>query len=344
MSEIKIRMNKGFDAHCHFRTGEMMLRTAKLTSAQYSRAVAMPNTIPPIETADQAKKYRDEIRSICSARFEPIMTIMLTRRTTPKIVREAANCGVKALKYIPKGVSVNSEESISLTELPHFYHVLEAVQKTGMVFSGHWELLNNGNQDLPEIERESAAICFLDKIVKKFPDLKIVVEHASTRCMIDYLKFCPPNVRATLTVHHALIIYDRVCNTHGVIENPYNYCKPIAKQPWDVVAVTKAMVSGDPRFFFGSDNAPHPNEAKMSHPPKAGIFNPFTLCMLCQIFEKHNALANLHKFISAGEMVYELPPTSQTIELVKKPFEIPSECHGIVPFMAGKTVDWQIVE
>lgn len=224
--------------------------------------------------------------------------------------------------------------------------MLEAVQEAGMVFSGHWEALCDDKEELPEIKREEAAIFFLDKIVQEFPGLKIVVEHASTKNMIDYLWQCPLNVKATLTVHHALITYNDVCGDMGKVYNPHNYCKPIAKYPDDVKTVVDAMVSGDRRFFFGSDNAPHLLSAKKKTPPNAGIFNPFALPMLCWIFEKHNALNRLQDFITSGEKVYNLPPSNETIELVKEdqviPESYPCGDDAIVPFMAGKTLHWKI--
>jgi dihydroorotase len=344
----KIVIKKGLDAHCHFRTGKMLASVGNLTARQFCRAVAMPNTVPPIETADDAENYRNEIAGACGRESEPIMAIMLTKKTTPKIVSEAGKCGVKVLKYIPRGVSTNSEESISLGELPDFYPVLQAAQDVGMIFSGHWESLRDHKGELPEIKREEASIVFLDKVVHVFPGLKIIVEHASTRRMIEYVRQCPLNVKATLTVHHALLTYKDVCDDMGRVINPHNYCKPIAKRMWDVAAVAAAMISGDRRFFFGSDNAPHLLSAKKKTPPNAGIFNPFALCMLCWIFETYGALDKLHGFITAGEKDYGLAPCNETITLVKEdqviPESYPCADDVIVPFMAGKTVPWKITD
>jgi len=348
MNEMQIRLPKGFDAHCHFRTGEMLTAIGGLIAKHWSKAVAMPNTVPPIETANDAEKYRKEIIDACGGNFEPIMTIMLTKKTTPQIVKEAARRGVKALKYIPRGVSTNSEESISLGELPDFYNVLDAVQEAGMIFSGHWELLRDKNGELAEMEREESAIVFLNKIVRHFPGLKTIVEHASSRHMIDYVKQCPLNVKATLTIHHAIIVNDDVYDKHGRIYNPHNYCKPVAKRTADAEAVFSAMTSGDHRFFFGSDNAPHLLSAKKKTPPPAGIFNPFTLPILCFIFETCNTLDNLKGFITAGEKIYGLTPSHETVTLVKEDQVIPESypCGNdvIVPFMAGRTIPWKVAE
>jgi len=345
MNTETLKIRKPDDFHCHLRRGEVLASVAQFTAQQFRRAVAMPNTIPPIETAEDAEAYRKEITGVCGAGFEPIMAIMLTRRTTPKIVSEAGKHGVKILKYIPRGVSVNSEESIALKELPTFYPVLKAVQEAGMIFSGHWEsLLDHDGRQLPEIDREPMAIFFLDAVVRAFPELKIVIEHASTESMIEYVKYrYPKNVGVTLTVHHALLTYDDVCDAAGNIINPHNYCKPIAKRRFDMEAVVDAMTSGDPRFFFGSDNAPHPLSAKKKIPPTAGIFNPFALPLLAQIFEERNALSQLENFVSKfGADFYGLPLNSGTIELIMKSWTVPEEYSGIVPFMAGQTLLWQV--
>jgi dihydroorotase len=345
MNAQRIIIKKGLDAHCHFRQSEMLCATAPFTAQRFSRAVAMPNTIPPIAAADDAEKYRDEIKTACGAGFEPIMAIMLTKKTTPKIVKEAGRRGVKVLKYIPQGVSTNSDESVALEELSDFYPVLDAARQSEMIFSGHWEsLYNSAAFELPEIRRESAAVCFLDRVIRHFPKLKIVVEHASTKDMIEYVAHCPKNVRATLTVHHAMLTHSRVCDEKGRIHAPHHYCKPIAKNIWDVAAVVKAMTSGDPRFFFGSDNAPHPKAAKEKVPPAAGISNPFTVEWLYQIFKFYGATDKLNGFLTAGEEFYGLTPGSKTIELVERDHIVPAEIKGIIPFMSGQTLHCQIAD
>jgi dihydroorotase len=342
-----IRVAKGFDAHCHFRRPVMGV-TVKHIAEQFGRAVAMGNTEPAIVTADDSEEYAKEICSAAphDANFEPVMTIMLARRTTPEIVTGAGKRGIKILKFIPFGVSTNSKESVSLEELPDYYPVLEAAQNCGMIFSGHWEsLLNGGKAELPDIDREEAAIPFLDQTVKKFPQLKFVVEHASTKRMVDYVRQSPPNVRATLTVHHAMLTYLDVYLEVGIINKPHNYCKPIAKHREDRDAVNKATISGDFHFIFGSDNAPHLRTAKEKIPPAAGIYlGPTIRPLLAQIFEQNNALSRMSSFCTIGENFYGLPQSSETITLVKQDWQVPPEYNGIVPFMAGQTLHWQVAD
>lgn len=342
-------VRKGFDGHCHLRQGPLLKSVVKYTATQFSMAVAMGNTVPAIATADDAKRYEKDILSAVppGASFKPVMTIMLTRATTPEIVIEAGARGVKALKYIPEGVSTNSSESVGLNELPQFYCLLDAAKSCGMILSGHWEALQDSHgKVLPEIDREEAAIPTLDLVVKTFPGLKIVAEHATTKSMVDYIRQCPDNVKATLTLHHQKLTYHDVCDVDGKICNPFNYCKPIAKRLRDVEAVAKATISGDRHFFRGSDSAPHPRSAKERTFPAAGIFSaPVAQACQVQFFEENNALGKLDAFCTTiGPEFYGLPQCSETIELVKKDWIVPEEYDGIVPFMAGKTLHWQVAE
>lgn len=334
------------DFHFHPRSGEMLKQVLPYTSAVFPRGVAMGNLPKPVVTANDASAYREEILRVDS-RFNPLMTVMLTWRTTPEIIKEAFNQGVRILKYIPNNVSTNSEEGVALTELPDFSLVLKMAEDLGMIFSGHWESPFDGNSDflLPEKSREERAINFLRHVVSAFPNLKIVVEHATTLEMIEYVKDAPKNVAATLTVHHAILEYADVCNSSGEICNPFHYCKPIAKNPSDRSAVIKAMMSGNPKFFFGSDSAPHPMSAKEKMPPAAGIFTaPVALPLLADLFEKNDALSNLDNFVSRfGAEFYGLPLNEGEVLLRKKEWTVPEEIAGVRAFWGGKKLMW-IVE
>lgn len=336
-----------FDAHCHFRTGEMLRRVVPLTAGYCRYAVAMGNTVPAIKTAYNAEGYRAEILSAVplGSKFDPVMTIMLTKETTPQTIREAALHNVRVLKFIPEGVSTNSSESVALEMLPDYYPVLEAAQDSGMIFSGHWESLRDpSGKELPDIAREYAALPFLANIVYMFPGLKIIAEHATTWELIDYIKYCPGNVAATLTVQHATLSYDDVCSPDGRVIYPHNYCKPVAKREADRDAVARAMTSGDPHFFLGTDTAPHLKTAKEKTPPAAGIFSaPTALAQLLQIFDENEALDYLDGFTSEfGEDFYGLPRGQETIEVVRDHWVVPPEYAGIVPFVAGKTLHWRV--
>jgi len=333
------------DMHFHPRTGEMLGLVLPATSRVFHRGVVMGNLPKPVETADDAEQFRGEIFGV-DPRFNPIMTIMLTRRTTPQIVEEAFVGGVRALKFIPNNASTNSEEGVALTELRNFYPVLETAEKLGMIFSGHWESpFDKDGTPLAEIWREVQAICFLESIVKLFPKLKIVVEHATTHEIIEFVKGAPQNVGATLTVHHAVLNYCDVCDSEGKICSPDNYCKPIAKSEEDRIAIIRAMTSGNQKFFFGSDSAPHPMSAKEKTPPAAGIFTaPVALPLLCEIFEKNSALSRLEDFVSRfGAEFYGLPLNEGEITLRRNPWTVPDYLGLVHIFRGGQVLNWRIV-
>ncbi len=339
-----------FDAHCHLRQGDMLPTTVWFAAKYFSCAVAMGNTVPAIATADDVARYEAEILDHVprGRNFTPTVAMMLTRKTTAKTIREAGKRGIAVLKYIPKGVSTNSEESISLEQLPQYFSVMDAAVGADMVFSGHWEAMRDRDgEEVHELFREQEAIYHLDNVVKLFPSLKIVVEHASTKAMIDYVKTCPLNVRCTLTLHHALIEYWHVFGGDGkTIVNPHLFCKPVAKREEDKRAVLEAMLSGDPRFFFGSDSAPHLKSAKEKTPPPAGIFSaPVAIPKLAEIFFAHGKTANdLANFTSRfGLKFYGKTMPQKTITLARKDWVVPPEYHGLVPFLARQTLHWQVV-
>lgn len=332
------------DMHFHPRSGKMLQAVLPYTSKVFSRGVVMGNLPKPVVTADDAEAYRAEVSGV-DGNFSPIMTIMLTKRTTSQAIAEAFGRGFKVLKYIPNNVSTNSEEGVALTELQAYYPVLETAQELGMIFSGHWESpFDSGGSPVLETKREEEAIRFLEVVVKLFPKLKMVVEHASTEKMIEYVKRAPINVGATLTVHHALLVYGDVCDESGKIYNPHHYCKPIAKKPSDRNTVVRTMMSGNPKFFFGSDSAPHPMSAKEKTPPSAGIFTaPVALPLLCELFENGNALSKLEDFVARfGAEFYGLPLNDGRIVLKKEDWIVP-ECVGeALVFKNGQRISWQV--
>ena len=348
-NKMKITITKGDDFHCHFRQGEMTKRVIGFTANHFCRGLAMPNTVPSIVTSQDVTAYRNALLAACplGSTFKPIMAVMLTKTTTPQTIREAAKVGALVLKYIPEGVSVNSNESIPLNHLPSFYHVLETAQQCGMIFSGHWEAKYGADDiEISEINREEAAIPYLADVIRVFPDMRIIAEHASTKHMIEFVRHASRNVASTITVHHALLSYRAVCNLDGEISDPFHYCKPILKSIEDMVIVLKAMLSGDPHFFFGSDTAPHPMEAKQKTPPAAGIFSaPVALPLLAQIFADYASFNHLEAFISHyGADFYRLPRNTEKITLVQEDWVVPEDYNGVVPLMAGQTLSWKVTE
>ncbi|OGZ36541.1 MAG: hypothetical protein A3A94_01945 [Candidatus Portnoybacteria bacterium RIFCSPLOWO2_01_FULL_43_11] len=279
-------------------------------------------------------------------KFKPIMSIMLVNSTTAEIVKNAYLAGAKALKLIPENTSINSTDGVSLIDLEKFYPVLKTAQELGMIFSGHWELNRHPLKEfIPELKREVAAISYLEKLIHDIPGLKIVVEHISTKEMIEFIKRAPKNVAATLTAHHAVLTIDDVMDKNGKIVNPYNYCKPVPKSDNDRKAVIEAMTSGNPKFFFGSDSAPHLIVKKESLKPPPGIFSaPVALPLLCQIFKTNKALDKLEKFASEfGAKFYGLELNKEKIEITRREWIVPSQHADIRIFMGGEKLSWSVV-
>lgn len=354
MKTITIRQLDGF--HMHLRDGPLLAKVIPFTSYIYKRGLVMGNLMPPIATAEDAIKYRDEILSYPAPfhDFEPIMTIMLVNGTTVETIENAYRAGIKVIKLIPDGTSTNSEDGVSLENLKNYYPVLRKVRYLGMVFSSHWELVADPGtgQEIPHPEREERATPYLLNLLKNVPGLKVVVEHVSTRKMIEVVKSQPSdvNIFATITAHHPILTIDDVMRC-GEIHSPHHFCLPIAKTEDDRQAVEEEMVSGNPRFFYGSDTAPHYAHKKkfgMNPPenrnPPAGIFSaPVEAPLLAKIFERNNALDRLEPFTSVfGAMAYDLPLNSGTLTLKKKKWRVPYNYGGINIFRGGEVLNWQV--
>lgn len=336
------------DFHCHLRDGEM-LKSVVPYSNIFGKVVAMGNLSPPIKTGAEAAAYRGRIIA-SGARFQPIMSIMLTRETTPRHVGEAAACGVKVLKMIPAGTSTGSEEGVTLSDLHEYYPVLQEASRCGMIFSGHWELTSEPESGNPigRYSREERAIPYLLRVVDKFPRLKIVAEHVTTAAMADVVTEAPDNVGATITLHH-LGPYDwtDAFYKNGDIKFPRLYCKPALKSHKDIEAVRRAALSGNKKFFFGSDSAPHPSAKKTSKPYAAGLFTaPVAIPALWEIFQRNGRnLADFEYFVSkAGTIFYGLDCNNDKVRLVKKPWHVPVLQDDIFNYYGGITLPWRVEE
>lgn len=334
------------DFHVHFRRGKILEAVVPHTARYFGRALIMPNTSPnPILTAEDAIDYRNEIircSKAVSDSFNPLMTIQITDSTTPKIVLEAKRTGfVFAGKVYPKGVTTNSHNG--LTSFEKAYPVFAEMQKIGMVLSLHGQLPQSFCLD-----REKDFLTTLQRIAKDFPGLKIVMEHISTKESVETIMYSPENVAATITAHHLILTLHDVLSSVGEDGseglNPHHYCQPILQRPEDCEALIKAVLSGNPKFFFGSDSAPHVRERKESSCGCAGIFTaPVLPSLIASFIEKYDSLDKCIKFISeSGSFFYGLPIHESGIFLIKKPWVVPKEYDGIVPFCAGKTLDWQV--
>lgn len=353
--KIIIRQPDGF--HVHLRIGALMAKVIFFTSYVFKRALVMGNLIPPIRTAEDAIRYKNEILSypVPFHDFEPIMTIMLVNGTTIETITGTHKAGINVIKLIPGGTSTNSKDGVSLENLRNYYPVLRKAKDLRMVFSSHWELVADPEtgQEIPHLKREERAIPYLLDLLENVPGLKVVVEHVSTSKMIEVVKNQPDdvNIFATITAHHPFLTIDDVMRGDEIY-NPHHFCLPIAKTEDDRQAVVEAMISGNARFFFGSDSSPHYAHKKKfsiappeNRNPPAGIFTaPVELPLLADIFERNNALDRLDPFVSGfGAMAYGLPLNSGALTLEKKKWRVPYDYEGIQIFRGGTNLNWQVI-
>ncbi len=293
----------------------------------------MPNLTNPILTAEDALAYYGRIVRV-DPKFQPLMTIKLVPSTTPKIIRDAKKAGVIAAKFYPEGVTTNSQDGAK--RLKELYKQIEVMQEEGMVLCLHGEMPGVFTMD-----REKAFLKDLLQATRDFPKLKIVLEHITTEDAVGYVSNMLETVAATITVHHLMITLDDVI---GDKLQPHNFCKPVAKTPADLRALRYAATEGNSKFFLGTDSAPHLMPWKECASGCAGVFSaPCALSLLATVFEEMNALHRLNEFTSEnGAKFYGLPLNSGNIEIIKKENEIPTNTGNIVPFMAGKKVNWEV--
>eukprot|EP00586_Coscinodiscus_wailesii_P014439 CAMPEP_0172515718 /NCGR_PEP_ID=MMETSP1066-20121228/270044_1 /TAXON_ID=671091 /ORGANISM="Coscinodiscus wailesii, Strain CCMP2513" /LENGTH=310 /DNA_ID=CAMNT_0013296867 /DNA_START=353 /DNA_END=1285 /DNA_ORIENTATION=+ len=310
----------------------------------------MPNLKPPVVNTDMALSYRDHIMtnvpSGCdSSTFKPLMTLYLTDRTTPEEIEKAFATGkIPAAKYYPAGATTNSDAGV--TDVSNIYPALKKMAELGMILCIHSEVTGC---DVDIFDREGVFIEEIMKgIVRDFsPDLKIVMEHISTKEAVDYVLSAPDNVRATITCHH--LLYNRNALLVGGIK-PHFYCLPILKRETHRLALLKAATSPSPKFFLGTDSAPHTKSSKESECGCAGVFTAHAAVELyAEAFEGEGALARLEEFASVrGAEFYGLERNEKTITLEKKEWTVPLGYEfgeeTVVPLRAGSIVAWSIVD
>ncbi|MBU4274767.1 dihydroorotase [Patescibacteria group bacterium] len=346
MDTIEIR--KPDDFHLHLRRSELLRKVLPHTVNQFARGLIMPNTRPgPIITNEHVDNYRNEICSVLTkdqlAEFSPLMTIQITQETTPEIINKAEQARAIAAKIYPQGVTTNSENGV--VDFRGLYPVFETMQELDMVLSLHGE---SPQEMVPGLEKEKTFLHTLRMIARDFPKLRIVLEHITTEDAVKCVLELPETVAATITVHHLFLTLDDVIgyskDSKGLMQS-HNFCKPIAKTVYDRAALRKVATSGNPKFFFGSDSAPHLKGSKECASVCAGVFTaPVALPLLCQMFEYLGHLEDrLEPFVSEfGAKFYRLPLNSERICCVKKEWIVPQEYDGIVPFMAGQKIYWQV--
>ena len=341
MASQTLTIRRPDDWHVHLRDGEMLRAVAPYTARQFARAIVMPNLVPPVTTPEAAAVYRDRIIEAAGPGFTPLMTCYLTDQTNPEEVARGFEEGVwVAAKLYPAGATMNSASGV--TDSRNTYPVLERMQRIGMVLCVHGEVTD---ADVDLFDREAVFIDrVLEPVTRDFPELKIVLEHITTADAVQFLESAPATIGATVTPQH-LIINRNAIFAGGL--RPHAYCLPVAKREKHRLAVLKAATSGSPKFFLGTDSAPHARFAKESACGCAGIFNaPFALESYAAVFEAEGALDNFEAFASVnGPRFYGLPLNEGIVTLERSEVEVPERIQSggieLVPFHAGETLGWK---
>ncbi len=331
------------DWHVHFRDGAAMASVVAATARQFGRAIVMPNLKPPVTDVAAAQAYRERIVAAlpAGARFEPLMTLYLTDETRPEQIARGKSSGVvTAVKYYPAGATTNSASGV--TDIRRCDAVLAAMQEAGMPLLVHGEVTDPG---VDVFDREAV---FLDRVLApllaRFPKLKVVVEHITTREAARFVAAAPANVGATITAHHLLL------NRNALFSGgfrPHHYCLPVVKREEHRRALVEAATSGNAKFFLGTDTAPHARGAKECDCGAAGIYTAHAaLELYAEAFEAAGALDKLEGFASFhGADFYGLPRNTARVTLEKASWEVPREYRfgdsAVVPLRAGATLGWR---
>ncbi|ATW03175.1 dihydroorotase [Sphingorhabdus sp. YGSMI21] len=333
------------DWHVHLRDGAMLEAVASFTAKQFGRAIVMPNLSPPVTSAASAAAYRDRIMAALpvGSDFTPLMTCYLTDDADADDIAAGHAAGIfTAAKLYPANATTNSAHGV--TDVAHIMPVLERMQAIGMPLLVHGEVTDG---DIDIFDREAV---FIERVMKgliaALPDLKIVFEHITTEQAVHFVDSCGPNVAATITPHH-LHINRNAMFTGGM--RPHAYCLPVAKREMHRLALRKAATSGSPKYFLGTDSAPHEIHAKESACGCAGIFNaPYALESYAVVFDEEGALDRLEGFASLhGPQFYGLPVNETMVSLERSGTAVPDAIESagskLVPFHAGAQLNWRFL-
>jgi len=313
----------------------------------YGRVLCIGNTSPLIETAYDAIHYKEDVLEQ-RVLFEPVMCIMLTQDTTPEMIYEAAKKGIKFVKFIPVGTSHGANKGLRLDDFMELYEIFPAIEGTGLHLLIHAEFMSGQDgKEIPLLDREEIAIASVSIYHNRFPGMQITVEHVSTARMIDFVKSRDSaSIRATLTPHHAVLTYSDVFDHKDRMINPFNYCLPVLKRESDRQAVAQAMISGDERFFAGTDAAPHWIRHKKSNKPPPGIsFGSSEYLRYLEVFEGEGAIDKFEDFTSRfGAEYYGYSLNKETITVVQEEWKSPLSENGIRYCLGGEMLRWKIIE
>jgi dihydroorotase len=341
-----LRLRRPDDWHLHVRDGAHLASVLPYTARQFARAVIMPNLKPPVTTVAAAQAYRTRVMDAVpkGVRFEPLMTLYLTDSTSPDEIRQAKASGfIVGAKLYPAGATTHSDAGV--TQIERIYPTLAAMEETGLVFQVHGEVTD---ADVDVFDRER---CFIDRILapiaQRFPQLRIVFEHVTTREAVEFVKSSRPGIGATITPQHLLL--NRNALFQGGIR-PHHYCLPVLKREHDREALLSAATSDDPRFFLGTDSAPHARHTKEAACGCAGIFSAHAAIELyAEAFELAGGLDRLEAFASErGADFYGLPRNDDFIVLQRESWVVPEHIafgdSELVPFRAAERIGWRMRE
>nr|WP_322939155.1 dihydroorotase [Pseudomonas sp. s4] len=334
------------DWHIHLRDGAVLPHTVGDAARTFGRAIIMPNLVPPVRNAAEADAYRQRILAArpAGSRFEPLMVLYLTDKTSPEDVRAAKASGfVHAAKLYPAGATTNSDSGV--TSIDKIFPALEAMAEVGILLLVHGEVTR---AEIDVFDREKAFIDeHLTRVVERFPALKVVFEHITTRDAVQFVEAASANVGATITAHH--LLYNRNHMLVGGIR-PHFYCLPILKRNVHQEALLDAATSGNAKFFLGTDSAPHVKHAKEAACGCAGCYTAYAAIELyAEAFEQRGALDKLEAFASFhGPDFYGMPRNSDSITLVREEWTVPATLplgdNSVVPLRAGETLRWKLLE
>jgi len=329
------------DWHVHLRDGDMLAAVLPDTARRFARAIVMPNLKPPVRTVAEAAAYRDRILAVLpdGLAFEPLMTLYLTDNTSPDEIRRAKDSGfVHAVKYYPAGATTNSDSGV--TDIRWVDAALETMQEVGMPLLMHGEVTD---PDVDLFDREAVFIeRILAPLLQRLPRLKVVLEHITTRHAAEFVTAAPANVGATITAHH--LLYNRNAMFEGGIR-PHYYCLPVLKRETHREALVAAATSGNPKFFLGTDSAPHVMSAKEAACGCAGIYTAHAAIELyAEAFETAGALDRLEGFASHfGPDFYGLPRNTDTVMLIRESHMVPARHDGgVTPLRANEQLTWRL--
>ncbi|MGA9666953.1 MAG: dihydroorotase [Gallionella sp.] len=331
------------DWHLHLRDGVLMQAVVQDTARQFARAIVMPNLKPPVTITEQAIGYRARIRAAlpAAAEFDPLMTLYLTDNTAPQEIKRAKQSEiVHAVKLYPAGATTNSDAGV--TDIRKAYPALEEMQRCGMPLLVHGEATGS---DVDVFDREAVFIeRVLIPLLRDLPELRVVFEHITTKDAVQFVTGAPQHIAATITVHH--LLYNRNAMFSGGLR-PHYYCLPVLKREAHRVALGRAAISGNPKFFLGSDSAPHAQHTKETACGCAGIYTAHAAIELyAEVFERLNALDKLEGFASFyGADYYRLPRNTGKVTLNRESWRVPDSLafgeHKLVPLRAGESIAWK---